>query len=59
MIQVSTTFSLFKTNQVKVNSLFMQVQCASSLTDGILLFFSEINYQKGDVTYLFRFCFSM
>ena len=33
----------------------MQVQCASSLTDGISVFHSEINCQKSDMTYLYQF----
>ena len=33
----------------------MQMQCASSLTDGILLFNSAINYQKWDVTYSYNY----
>ena len=40
---VWTLFSLFKVNQESVNSLFMQVQCASSLANGILLFYRGIN----------------
>ena len=54
-----TIFSLFKlksliyANKERVNSLFML--CASSLTDGVLLFYCGINCQKGEVTYLFRF----
>ena len=50
---------LFKVNKERVNSLFKPVQCTSSLTNGILLFYSEINCQKGDVTYLFKFYFSL
>ena len=52
---VWTIFSLFKVNQERVDSLFMQ--CANSLTDGILLFYNEINYEKDNVEYLFKFCF--
>ena len=47
---VYTIFLLFKVNQETVDSLFMQVQCASSLMNGILLFYSEISCQKDDVT---------
>ena len=54
---VWTLYSLFKVNQERVKSLIMRVKCASSLTDGILLFYSGINNQKGDVICLFRFCF--
>ena len=36
----------------RVNNLFVQVQYARSLTDGVLLFYNGINYQQGDVTYL-------
>ena len=43
----------------RVNSLLMQVQYASSLTDGILLFFSGINCQKSDVKFLFKFWLSL
>ena len=53
---VWTIFSLFKINQESVNSLFVQLQCASSLRDGILLFYSGIDCQKSDVAYLFRLC---
>ena len=55
---VYTIFSLVtsQVNQERVNSLFMQVHCASSLTDDILLFCSGNNCQKSDVAYLFRFC---
>ena len=56
---ILTIFSLFNVNQESVNGLFTQVQCASSLSDGILLFYSGIISQKGNVTYLFRFCFSL
>ena len=56
-MQMYTIFSLFKVNQIKVNNLFMQIQCALSLTDGILIFYSGINYQKDDVTYLLGFWF--
>ena len=38
--------------QERVNSSFMQVQCVSLLTDGISLFYCEINCHKGDVAYL-------
>ena len=31
---VETIFSLFKVNEERANSLFIQVQSASSLTDG-------------------------
>ena len=50
---VLTIFPSFEVNKKKVNSLFMQVQCASSLTDGILLFCSGSNCQRGDVTYVY------
>ena len=33
-------------NQNKVNSLFMQVQRASLLANGILLFYSEVNAKR-------------
>ena len=52
---VLTIFSLCKVNRERMNSLFMQMQSASSLTHGILQFYSGINCQKGEVTYLFRF----
>ena len=54
-------FLLFKVNQERVNCLFIQVQCASSLRDSILLFYSEINSQMGNLTYryLFKFCFGL
>ena len=48
---VKIIFSLFKVTQEIVNPLFMQVQRASSLTDGTLPFYSGINYQKSVVTY--------
>ena len=41
------------------NSLFMHVQSVSTLTDGILLFYSEISCQKSDATYLLRFSFGL
>ena len=56
---VYTIFSIYKVNRERVNSLFMRVLCASSLTDGVLLFHSEINCQKGDLSYLFTFCFDL
>ena len=49
---VYTTFSLFKMNEGKISCLFMQMQCASSLTDGILLFYNGINCQGDDETIL-------
>ena len=54
-----TSFGEFMANHEKVNSLLVQMQCASSQTDGILLIYSGINCQKGKVTYLFTFCFSL
>ena len=47
--------SLFKVNQEQVCDSFMQVQCARSLTDDSLLLLNVVNYQKGDMTYLFGF----
>ena len=41
---VYTIFSLSKKNQEGVNSLFMQVHCASSLSDVMLLLYSAINW---------------
>ena len=46
---------LAKVNQERVNSLFMLVQCASSLTDGILLFYSGINCQKASWHFILIF----
>ena len=46
-------------NQERVNSFFVQVQCANSLTDGMLLFYSGINLQESEVTNVLRFCFSL
>ena len=34
---VKTIFSLFKVNLERVTSLFVQIQCASSLVAGIIL----------------------
>ena len=56
---VWTIFSLFNRNQERANDIFLQVRCASSLTNAILLFFSGINGQKGERTYVFRFSFSL
>ena len=44
-------FSLFKVNQERMNSLFVPAQFASSLTDGILLFYSGSNCKKDDRSY--------
>ena len=45
---VLAIFSLFMEDQERENGLLMQVQCESSLTDGILLFYSGINCKKDD-----------
>ena len=47
---VWTILSLFEMNQESVNGLFMQLQGARLPTDCVLLFYSGINRQKGDVT---------
>ena len=49
---VQIIFSLLKMNQERMNSFFIKLQCARSPTDCILLFYTGINCQRGDLAYL-------
>ena len=56
---VYTIFSLFNVNQKGGNGLFIQVPCASTPTNGILIFYNGISCPKVNVTFMFRCCFSL
>ena len=49
-------FSLFKVNQERVNSLFIQVHCTSLQEDGVLLFY-RVSTKSGYIGILIFYLF--